>query len=361
MQFGLTREELISQSTFDLETQLVFSKHWICIGRVEEHVADFEQACFFRTVQIGDYELIVVSTKQREFRAFHNICRHRGTRLLDETSGVLPNSCMTCPYHAWTYDVEGQLIGAPNMGGFEEFRRQEFGLQEVACVDWGGFLFVHLSAPKSAFATDFAAIMTRLRDWQLDDLQLVSRIDYAVEANWKMLFQNYSECYHCPTVHPSLNRLTPYRSATNDLEEGPILGGPMQLSEGCETVSVDGLKIAEPMGSLNEQQKREVYYYTVFPNCFFSAHPDYVMVHSLERLTTSRTAVHCYFLMERGYELNSIERAMRQWDEINRQDWRVCELTQRGVQSPAYQPGPYSPLESMVAAFDRHYRRVMRS
>jgi Rieske 2Fe-2S family protein len=223
-------------------------------------------------------------------------------------------------------------------------------------------IFLHVGNPNSSFTTDARPIVDRLASWSLGDLVLAATRRYDVRANWKLLFQNYNECYHCPTVHPALNRLTPYKTATNDLTSGPILGGPMELAAGFETVSRDGKLVAERFPQLTDAESRRVYYYTIFPTLFVSAHPDYVMVHILNRRDVALTEVTCHFLI-RGSEPEpdpgSLARATDLWDEVNRQDWRVCELTQMGVESPACRPGPYSRLESMVYAFDRHYREVM--
>ena len=359
MIFGLERERFIGNDLFALETEKVFSKNWVCIGTVESWANDAAEAnTSFRTFEIGGYSIVVVRNAD-SFVAFHNVCRHRGTRLLDCESGELKNDCLTCPYHAWTYGVDGSLIGAPNMLENPEFDRNEFGLISVGCAEWTGLIFVNLSVPSTQFKTDFSPILERTKNWPLESCVIGAKLEYDVRANWKIIFQNYSECYHCPTVHPNLNRLTPYKSATNDLVEGPILGGPMELADGFETISVDGKRIAEPFESLSQEQKRCVYYYTIFPNVFVSAHPDYVMIHQLIRKSDARTKVVCLFLVAEGVAHADLKRATDQWDEVNRQDWRVCELTQQGVESPAYQPGPYSNLESMLAAFDQHYLHTM--
>jgi Rieske 2Fe-2S family protein len=156
--------------------------------------------------------------------------------------------------------------------------------------------------------------------------------------------------------------LTPYRSSTNDLASGPYLGGPMDLDHGFETVSQDGKLVSRPFPNLSESQRSRVFYYTVFPTLFVSAHPDYIMVHMLGRKNKSETDVACYFLVPQTVASSSkldLSRATSLWDEINRQDWEMCELTQLGAQSPAFRPGPYSTLEPMVYAFDRHYLEVM--
>ena len=187
------------------------------------------------------------------------------------------------------------------------------------------------------------------------------RLEYDVRANWKLLFQNFSECYHCPTVHPELARLTPYRSATNDLAEDGFQGGPMQLDEGVATMSIDGQAVAPTLPQLSNDQRRQVGYYTLFPTMFISPHPDYVMVHRLTRQATDQTHVVCEFLFDaQALQTGQVaaDRALRFWDAVNRQDWHVCELVQRGAGS-ALPAGPYGPLETVLPRFDTHYLRQM--
>ena len=203
-----------------------------------------------------------------------------------------------------------------------------------------------------------APIANQFRDWSLSDLRPVETLNYEVFANWKLIFQNYNECYHCPVVHPVLNQLTPFRNADNVVESGPILGGPMKLAGDCETMSTDGKYVGSCLPNLTKAQQMSVNYFTVFPTMFLSTHPDYVLVHQLERIDVGSTRIRCDLLMhpdaiERGADPT---RAVEFWDMTNKQDWEVCELAQTGMEDPGYIPGPYSNLESVLAAFDKHYQ-----
>ncbi|MBW3597396.1 MAG: aromatic ring-hydroxylating dioxygenase subunit alpha, partial [Planctomycetes bacterium] len=290
-------------------------------------------------------------------RGFYNVCRHRGSRLCQSGAGTLPRA-ICCPYHGWTYDLEGRLIEAPHMEGVAGFDPADYGLKPVAAETWEAFLFVNLASDPVPLHETFAPLADRLRDWRLGELISVRQVVYDVRANWKLIFQNYNECYHCPRVHPRLNALTPFTSARNSLMSGPILGGPMMLAEGIETMSTGGRMCGPPLPGLGDADRRSVYYYSVFPTMFLSPHPDYVLVHRIERRGVSDTRVVCDFLFhpsaaeQPGFDP---EPAVAFWDEVNRQDWRVCELSQQGVASRSYEPAPYSNLESMVAAFDQCY------
>ena len=355
MPMQLPRRFYCGTQELALEHELVFRQQWLCVG----HASQWEQGRSFRRVTIGNENLLVIREEENWF-AVHNSCRHRGTQLCDAKSGAITQRRLVCPYHAWSYDLNGNLVTAPNMKDDPEFDPADYPLAQVEVDCWNQLVFVRLAPGAETLADTLQPLAMRLSNWKLGQLHLATELDYEIAANWKIVFQNYSECYHCPTVHPELARLTPYRSSINDLEDGAILGGPMSLAEGFETVSRGGKLVAIAMPGLTRQQSQHVYYYTVFPNLFVSAHPDYVMLHILLPVGPASTAASCMFLtVESGVSPAEIEPATNLWDEINRQDWAICEQTQIGISSPAFKPGPYSGLESMVAAFDQHYRSVM--
>jgi Rieske 2Fe-2S family protein len=214
-------------------------------------------------------------------------------------------------------------------------------------------------------------------------LRPAKRIEYDVRANWKLMFENYSECYHCPGVHPQLQKVSPYDSAENDLIEGPFLGGFMKINQGAG-LTMSGkacaLGIADstraPTRDRNqpgtnehdydhehehEKEDRElVFYYSIFPNMLLSLHPEYVMVHQLWPKSPDRTLIVCdWFFHPDAFNRSDFqpEDAIEFWDTTNKQDWHVCELSQQGIASRAYEPGPYSSRESIPAAWDREYLR----
>lgn len=357
---GLPRDCFVSEELFRHESEQIMNQSWVAVATTSAFDGQPDGQTSFIKVDFCDQSVLILHRVDDSFAAFHNICRHRGTRLVQQSDGTLKNDCITCPYHAWSYNDQGRLIGAPNMADVDDFDRSEFGLLPIACHVWAGMIFLHSGNANASFEADMQPLVSRLENWDVNQLEIAKTLTYNVKANWKLIFQNYSECYHCPTVHPDLNQQTPYKSATNDLVEGPILGGPMQLADGFETVSSDGKLVADVFENLDERQRKSIYYYTVFPNMFVSAHPDYIMIHQLMPVDVGNTRIQCHFLTMGKNGSNSIDRAWQMWDTVNRQDWNVCELTQQGVNSPAFQPGPYSSLEPMLVAFDRHYRDIMK-
>ena len=248
------------------------------------------------------------------------------------------------------------------MGEMASFNREEYPLKAATVKTWEGLVFVNLSNSPQPFEEAFQPVLEKFGPWQIADLQRVHQTVYDVEANWKLLFQNYSECYHCPSVHPTLNRLTPFRDSLNDLEEGPILGGPMLLTQTDGSMTMSGQRCAAPLSGVTGDDLGRVYYYTMFPNLFLSLHPDYVLIHRGDPLAVDRTRIVCewYFFPEAvaapGFDPGP---AVEFWDMTNRQDWHLCTLSQQGISSRAYEPGPYSDLESQLAAFDREYLRAL--
>jgi Rieske 2Fe-2S family protein len=225
-------------------------------------------------------------------------------------------------------------------------------------------LFVSLAQDPVPLTEVFAPLAGKFTHWNLPRLRSEQRITYDVQANWKLIFENYSECYHCPGVHPALSKVSPYDSAENDLSEGPFLGGFMTIAKG-NSLTMSGNACARPVGDLPEGDEARVFYYSIFPNLLLSMHPDYVMVHQLWPQSPERTLIECdwFFHPEAagaGTPGYNPQDAVEFWDMTNRQDWHVCELSQLGIASRAYQPGPYSPRESIPAAWDRHYLQVMK-
>jgi glycine betaine catabolism A len=357
MPAGLGREYFTCSDVYRRETETIFARSWLCGPRTAEL-----RAGEYITVNIAGQPLILARQSDQSLRALHNVCRHRGALLCDVPQGQLnlkdaSGPSWTCPYHAWAYDHQGQLVRAPNMSSESKFDKTPWQLVTLSCHQWNGYAMVHLD-PAAEFTRDFQPITERLAAWRLDRLFLADSLHYTVAANWKLLFHNFSECYHCPTVHPTLNRLTPYKSAENDLLQGPFLGGPMQLADGVHSMTLDGRPVGPKLPELTIEQQRQVAYYTICPTMFISPHPDYVMVHRLNRVAVDRTDVTCEFLLpaaDGDYDRDRLASASEFWDQTNRQDWEVCERVQQGASSRAFQPAVYSPLETVLPHFDRHY------
>ncbi len=350
---SLPQSYFVSPELFAEDEAKIFSNHWLLAG----HQSQLLNAGDYFVAELAGESLIVTRDQRGTIRAFYNVCRHRGTRLCETQSGHA--TAIQCPYHAWTYGLDGRLLGAPHMDATPEFDKANYSLRAVNLALWEGFIFVNLADSPAPLEEWFAPLADKFSHWNLPILRSAKRIEYDVRANWKLLFENYSECYHCPGVHPTLSKLSPYDSAENDLCEGPFLGGFMSINRG-KSLTMSGNACAKFVGEIENLQ--QVFYYSIFPNAFLSLHPEYVMVHQLRPQSAERTLISCdWYFHPNAFQQPDFrpDDAIEFWDLTNKQDWRVCELSELGISSRAYQPGPYSSRESIPAAWDREYLRRM--
>jgi len=333
------------------ERERFFAGMWVFVGREDE--VPWAGDAVLR--EVADESLIVVRGDDGEIRAFYNVCRHRGTRLLTE-----PSSCVgkriQCPYHAWTYDLQGRLVGAPHMDEGPRFHKEEYPLKAVALGRWDGHLFVHLVEHPGPLEDQLGDLPSKFAPWGMGDLVRAHRIVYDVAANWKLILQNFSECLHCAIIHPALQQLSHYLSGENEPATSSYLGGRMDLRDGIETLSMGGKSPGSILPGLGEADRGHVYFYVLLPSMLLSLHPDYMITHRLNPTARDRTEIVCEFhvhpdeFARPGFDLADI---VEFWDLTNRQDWHVSELTQLGLKSRAYSPGPYSDREDLLYALDR--------
>jgi Rieske 2Fe-2S family protein len=356
--FTLPREYYTSPEILAEETERLFATQWNCVGRASRIAQPGE---WFLATVAGD-SLIVLRDRQGVLRAFFNVCRHRGTRLCEAASGRFSES-IQCPYHAWTYATDGRLIGAPHMQDVEEFDPSEYPLHQAALAEWEGFLFVNLDSEPVPFAEAWAPMLGRLSRFELGRLRVMHQVTYDIHANWKLVFQNYSECLHCPMIHPELNAVIPYRSGANDLVEGPFLGGYMEIMPPNRSATMSGAACGVPVSAtLSPEDRNRGYYYSLKPNLLLSIHPDYANYYLVQPVSPDRTLVHSEWLFHPDNADNpdfNPQDAIEFWDVTNRQDWHIVERSQAGISSRRYTPGPYSARESIPAAWDEAYLRMM--
>ena len=334
------------QGRFRVEMDRLFTQDWICAGRVEQ----VESPGQFFLRELAGESIIITRSASGPLQAFYNVCRHRGTRLCTEAAGRFAGS-IQCPYHAWTYALDGRLVGAPHMDEVPHFRKEDYPLHRVEADEWDGHIFIDIG--KGA-ATPRPSTRRSARKVQIvahAGSRLGHRIVYDVHANWKLIVQNYNECLHCPNLHPALNKLSHYLSGENEPLHASYMGGRMDLRQGVATMSMDGTCPRAFLPELTEAERRGIYYYAIFPNMLLSLHPDYMMVHTLWPLAPDRTVNICEWhfhpteLARPGFDASDV---IDFWDLTNRQDWHVCELSQAGISSRAYMPGPYSNREDLL-------------
>ena len=339
----------VDPAHFLAERERFFAGMWACVGREEDvpNVGDVAVR------EVAGESLIVVRGEDGAIRAFYNVCRHRGTRLLDGAACRVGKR-IQCPYHAWTYDLRGRLVGAPHMEEGDRFAKEDWPLKGVALGVWDGHVFVHLGTNPPPLAEQLDSVPARFAPWGMGDLRRAHRIVYGVAANWKLIIQNFSECLHCPIIHPALQDISHYLSGENEPASPHYLGGRMDLRPGVATLAMGGRSTLAPLPGLDEAERSRVYFYALLPNLFLSLHPDYMLTHILRPSACDRTEIVCdLFVHPDAGPDPDLGDIIAFWDQTNRQDWRVSELTQLGLTSRAYSPGPYSDREDLLHAFDR--------
>jgi Rieske 2Fe-2S family protein len=371
MHTTLPRRFYTDPTFYRAELDRFFFNRWICAGRADQ----IPNAGDYFTRSLGDESIIITRDGSGAVHALFNVCRHRGTRLCEQPEGHFVDR-IQCPYHNWTYDLEGRLLAAPHMA--PGFCKDEYPLHRAGCEVWDGHVFMHLGralpapparpahpAPPAAPALpalrdQLADLPARFAPWQMGDLRLGRRIVYDVKANWKLIVLNYNECLHCPNLHPTLNKLHHYLGADNVAPTACYCGGAMGFKDGVETMSMDGKRRRAYLPGLNEAQRQQVAYFAIYPNLLLSLHPDYMMTHTLWPRAHDRTEIVC----EWHFHATELARpdfhgddAVEFWDVTNREDWWIAEQSQAGVNSRVYQPGPYSEREELLWSFDEIVRR----
>ena len=336
------------------ERRHVFAGTWTCLGRLDELLppaADGAKPVLQRAVVVGDVSTLLVRDGE-VLRMFANTCRHRGHELLavDETSD---RQSVLCPYHAWTYRLDGSVLAAPGFREVDGFAVEEHTLVELPVEVWAGWVFGHALHPLGSpdvpsFAEHLGDFRRVVDPYDPASLRLADRHSYEVAANWKVVAENYHECYHCPLIHPELCQVTPPTSGDNYDLPGAWVGGSMVLRDGMATMSLTGESGGNPLPGVSPTA---VEYVHLLPNLLVSAHPDYVMAHRLVPLAPGRTWVECswYLLPDADGRVPDATYAVEFWDLTNRQDWAACESVQRGLASPHFRPGPFAPNEDAVA------------
>ena len=344
----LPAEAYTSEPVLAWERRHLFAGSWTTLGRRED-LFPAESTLTQRAVMVGDIGCLLVRDKD-QLRMFANTCRHRGHELLPQ-DGTSSKRNIMCPYHAWTYDLRGSLKGAPGFREVDSFQPAEHGLVELPVVEWAGWVLGHAVEPLGSprvppFERHLGELTTLLTPYDAGSLVVADRHTYEVAANWKVIAENYHECYHCPMIHPELCEVTPPDSGDNYDLPGAWIGGGMVLRDGMASMSLDGSLAATPLPGVDPTA---VEYLHLLPNLLVSAHPDYVMTHRMVPLAPGRTWVECTWLTSPEAAPAGAPGAVEFWDITNKQDWAACESVQRGLESPHFRPGPFAPREDAVA------------
>jgi glycine betaine catabolism A len=346
---------------YELELRQIWHRNWIYACRSSE----LPSARSFRTLDIGRQSVLIVRGEDGVARAFHNTCRHRGAALCRTAQGRLPAAGIVCPYHAWRYSVRGELLHTSSIQPGDGFETADFSLYALPLTEWAGFVFVALSADPPPFAAAFDLPLARLDDWQLGTLAVGHTLRKTIQCNWKVFWENYNECLHCPSVHPRLAQLVPIfgrallerrddpRWQDHAQDEDPKYGGG--LRSGAESWTMDGKPVGVPFPHLSaEDRKLGHLYLTAVPSVFIVAHADYVRVVRLLPLgpETTEMSIEFLFLPETLSDPGrDITAAVQFTDIVMSEDADVCELNQRGLHALAHERGVLMPEEYAIRQF----------
>ncbi len=329
------------ENIFALEQQQIFEQLWFCAARG----TDLPDPGSFRTVQIGRENVLLTRNRRGEVRAFFNVCRHRGAQLCTEETGQTKRA-FQCPYHAWTYDLDGKLVAAPNLTKMPDIDRTEFGLRTIAVREWLGYVWVCLAdEPPSFEDTVAAAVVERLGDlesiehYDVGSLSVGRRITYDVKANWKLIIENFMECYHCATIHPELTEVLP--EFADGYAAQFYVGHGAEFGSDVQGFTVDGSEGLDRIPGVTEDQDRRYYAITVRPQVFINLVPDHVIWHRMYPMAVDRTIVECDWLylpgvVESGKDVSA---SVELFDRVNRQDFDACERCQPAMGSRMYRDG----------------------
>jgi Rieske 2Fe-2S family protein len=334
----------------DWERRNFFESGWICVGRTEKVARPRNQWA----IRVLGLSVLLVRDEDERLHAFHNACRHRGHELLG------PGECRTrrhiaCPYHSWAFRLDGSLKSATRFSEVPGFDAADYPLRALRVEEWGGWAFLNISGDGPPLADWLGNLAELCTAWDPAALTIQARQEYVVQANWKTIVENYCECYHCPSIHPELCRVSPPDSGVPVEPTGLWIGGHLDLADHADTMSLDGKGSGGQIPALPSDMRRHVYYLALFPNLLISPHPDYLMTHRLEPQSPLQTFVECSWLFhpasvqQPGFDPGY---AATFWDITNKQDFAACESVARTLAAGGYLPGPYDYREDAVRSFE---------
>jgi glycine betaine catabolism A len=355
---------------YALELNHIWYRNWIYVCRS----SDVGAARDFRTLSVGEQTILAVRGEDGAARAFHNTCRHRGAALCRSSAGRFPPGGIVCPYHSWRYSVRGELLQTSSMSHGDDFDARDFRLHALPVTEWNGFVFASLAPHPPPFAASFDLPLERLDGWQLGALAVGHRLQKTIGCNWKVFWENYNECLHCPGVHPRLTRLVPlfgrallephddprWRDHAQD-QDPRYRGG---LRSGAASWSTDGKAVGVPFPGLAAEDRDAGHVYmTALPSVFIVAHVDYVRVVRLRPLAPERTAMDIEFLFLPETLANperDIMKAVEFTNIVMSEDAEICELNQRGLHALPFDHGVLMPEEYAVRQFQDWVRSELK-
>jgi Rieske 2Fe-2S family protein len=345
------------------ELRAIWYRDWVAVGRAEE----IPRAGDYLVAEIGEQRVIVTRSSDGAINAFHDTCRHRGTSLCSVARGRFANGRIVCPYHGWTYDLHGQLIATPVRIEVPDFALADYPLYAVPVAEWGGFIFATLADTPGDFHAYLGKDAAVLDQWPLADMVSVRRETRRLACNWKVYWENYSECYHCPLLHPELCRIVPiYRHGVLDRSDAPgsgeAVGDPRpRVAPGLFTWTLDGRSNLPLIDGPDEATRSLGMAFATFTaNMFVVGHPDYVRSVRLLPRGPETLELSVDWLLPKGVaeaHAAELDHLFELSDRVIAQDADACERNQRGLKSLRHAHGVLVPQEQSVWEFHRWLRQ----
>lgn len=365
LQPSLPKEAYWDEAFYAREQREIFWSQWFYAGRAEL----LDRPGAYRVLDVAG-ESIIVLRSEDGLRAHVNLCRHRGSRLL--CGEGVQRGAIRCPYHGWAYALDGRLVATPFLED-GDVPREARHLYSVGIDEWAGFVFVNVqrarpepserhTGNRGMLLQQLGSIPERVARYPLHELRIAHAIRYDVAANWKVMLENYNECYHCAGVHPELCRIVPafkqHGGAGLDWERG------IPHREGAWTFTTTGTSERAPFATLDDDERVRHKGELIYPNFMLSLSADHATAYSLWPQGPSKTTIVCDFLFhpdEIGKASFDPSDAVEFWDLVNRQDWKICESVQAGMSSQFFGRGYYAPMEDASLDIRRYIARVIPS
>jgi Rieske 2Fe-2S family protein len=351
---------------YERELDAIWYRDWVCVGREEAVPSPGD----YFVAGLGDQSIIVTRNAEGRLRAFHNTCRHRGSVLCRKSSGRFRNARIVCPYHTWTYSTDGELLATPGRVASEGFDNGDYRLYEAHVESWRGFIHINLAdEPELDLVTQLGDEATNLANWPLESLRTVHREVRPVACNWKVFWENYSECYHCPRIHPELCRVMPaYGQAVVTLQDLPDWGpafdgdtGSARVGDNKRTWTFDGQsELPDMPGPTEDERAAGVTFASFTASMFIVAHPDYVRTVRVVPTGPESTDLVAEWLLpaeQADISAEVLEPILAFPKTVMQQDAEVCELNQRGLRSRRHVQGVLVGQEGSLWEFHEWLRQ----
>ncbi len=359
MEQSLPREAYCDDAFFAREQRAIFWSQWFYVGRAD----GLEPLGGYRVVDVAGESVIVIRGPEG-LNAHLNFCRHRGSRLL--AGEGIARGAIRCPYHGWAYALDGTLMASPFVAPDDvpcDSRR----LHSAEVAQWEGFIFVRLGSQDDhdsgeTLTSQLGAIPQRVARYPLSELRTAHVIRYEVEANWKVLLENYNECYHCAGVHPELCRVVPAFKRNGGAQLDWERGIPHRA--GAWTFTESGTTDRAPFAEIDEDERARHKGELIYPNFMLSLAAEHVAAFAVLPSGPSKTTIVCEFLFhpsEMAKPTFDPSDAVDFWDLVNKQDWAICEGVQAGMKSHAFRFGYYAPMEDASLDIRRYIALRLRS